>query len=780
MAKEVKTGSAYIEIRARKDKLKKDIDDARSFIKKEAKQIEESFSKLKLRFENSLMKMKLNEVEKLHRRLKAELQKKIKMNADIASIERTKLKLRSVENALSGIKKEAVLTQSKTTGFFKGMNAQITAVIAALYALKRAWDFASEAKNAARNAEETRSKFDTVFESLKEQANNLADNFAENFGVAGTTARELLGNTGDLLVGFGFTEKKALDLSLRVNELAQDLASFTNYSGGAKGASEALTKAILGETESAKSLGIVIRQNTPEFKREIQRLITTRGLTEQQAKAVLILNEAYKQSGKAVGDYARTKDSLANTERRMNEQYKELLEIIGNELNPTFKVLINYISTLTAKMSENSSIFNVLGAVARVLGTDLLLVATVLQHIWTLIGMVGKGMYNLLTMQFEEAANSIKSGVADIASNFELLWKNVKEIWSNAEKKKQEFAKSGGISPGSQSDITADQKVADKRAKIIAKFYNDLKFLSKNYYSYKLQQIEAEAEAMRKAAGDAVDVEKWKLEQIKQLNEDMLAVFVSCKKWEIFYKPRTKITKEDTDTLAKWKKEREDELKQKELDFVKVKGEKTLEYIDASLEKERQMNYENLQAAMELSSVISSAFDQSGDSLLSKFNIMVQMALRIATILNSANALNTAAGPLGIISAIIGGVSAISSKGHTGGVFENGKKVASFANVPRLSSGGSFTVPVGYPQDTYPLLVETGEKVSVTPATSAGNTDKLLKNILTAIQAQTINSIENKPIVTIVNKIDGSEFTSKVVQPNINRLNKAGVNLNEL
>ena len=59
-------------------------------------------------------------------------------------------------------------------------------------------------------------------------------------------------------------------------------------------------------------------------------------LTEQQAKAIAILDEAMKQSGKAIGDYSRTKDSLANTERRLDEQFKALKETLGKQLIPLF------------------------------------------------------------------------------------------------------------------------------------------------------------------------------------------------------------------------------------------------------------------------------------------------------------------------------------------------------------------------------------------------------------------------------------------------------------
>ena len=108
--------------------------------------------------------------------------------------------------------------------------------------------------------QETDSKFQQVFSSIRGEAEETAKTFQESFGLSELSAKDMLSGTGALLVGFGFTEEAALDLSEKVNALAVDVASFSNFSGGSKGASEALTKALLGETESAKSLDIVIRK----------------------------------------------------------------------------------------------------------------------------------------------------------------------------------------------------------------------------------------------------------------------------------------------------------------------------------------------------------------------------------------------------------------------------------------------------------------------------------------------------------------------------------------
>ena len=230
------------------------------------------------------------------------------------------------EKALGGVNKQ-----------MKSLAKQAVLAAGGFMALRKAFSFTVELKNFARDAEETTNKFKTVFSSMAKVATQTAKTLADSFGLAHTTAMELLGDTGDLLVGFGFTEKAALELSKNVNELAIDLASFTNFSGGAEGASLALTKALLGERESIKSLGIAITEA------DLKEFAADQGLVWQEldrvAKAQLTYELALKQSSKASGDFARTQEGLANQERILKERFKALKEELGVSLIPAFQSL---------------------------------------------------------------------------------------------------------------------------------------------------------------------------------------------------------------------------------------------------------------------------------------------------------------------------------------------------------------------------------------------------------------------------------------------------------
>ena len=247
---------------------------------------------------------------------------------------------------------------------------------------------------AASDAEETESKFNTVFESISDESQQTARQLAKDFGLSSVAAKQLLGDTGDLLVGFGFSEKSALDLSSQVNQLAVDLASFTNFSGGAEGASRALTKALLGERESIKSLGISILEE--DVKKQVQ-LNRTKGLTfetERQAKAFATLQLAQKQSQKAIGDFARTSQGFANQVRILRGEANDVAVSFGKILLPialrlvrAFRTFLNFLEGLNPEVK--TTILVVAGLVAA-LGPLLFIIGNMAQGIALLLPLVTK------------------------------------------------------------------------------------------------------------------------------------------------------------------------------------------------------------------------------------------------------------------------------------------------------------------------------------------------------------------------------------------------------
>jgi len=233
---------------------------------------------------------------------------------------------------------------NKMKTFGDSLNRNITLPVVALggAAVKLASDF-----------EETQSKFNTVFRDISDSAKKSADDLKTNYGLSSRASMQLLSDTGDLLTGFGFTQEEALKLSTEVNKLAVDLASFTNFSGGAEGASLALTKALLGERESIKQLGIAITETDLKAFAESQGLVWKEmGRVE---KANLTFQLALTQSKNAIGDFQRTADSFANSLRTMKALIEDNGVSIGKELLPVAKGLVEIIKDLLNFSSQFTS-----------------------------------------------------------------------------------------------------------------------------------------------------------------------------------------------------------------------------------------------------------------------------------------------------------------------------------------------------------------------------------------------------------------------------------------
>ena len=258
-------------------------------------------------------------------------------------------------NKVTGKAESTTVAFSKAANLVKktlataGLGVSLTILIAKLNTYAKS----------ASEAEETASKFAVVFRDIADQAKITAKAYAASFDVAESTAKKLLGNVGDLLSGMGATQSQALALSEAVAILGTDLASFTNYSGGATGAVDALTKMMLGEREMVKSLGIVIRETDVQQRLAEKGQKDLTGTAKLLATAQVSLELATEQSKNSIGDYARTADGTANVNRRLQESFKKIHEQIGSTVNevltPLKASLADVLDTISAA-NENVTI----------------------------------------------------------------------------------------------------------------------------------------------------------------------------------------------------------------------------------------------------------------------------------------------------------------------------------------------------------------------------------------------------------------------------------------
>ena len=360
----------------------------------------------------------------------------------------------------------------------------IAKAAAAYLTLRAVSSFARGTVNMFSDLEEETNKFNVVFAGLGKETSKILAQMREDFGLSELSAKRMLAGTGDILSGFGLEKKLSLTLSEATGKLAADLASFANFEGGAERAANALTRAMLGEAESAKLLGVVIRQDSDEYKNLVKQAMTT-GVTinalgdagknivvatEQQAKAVAALALAYQQSPNAIGDFKRSSDSIANQTRILENNFEELTSNIGGDLAPAYRDALSLTNELIkAYNSLNPETRSLVNSTIALAGASLLLgkakisllglstgfnAATIAAKKffagigpigWAILALggafaVAQAMYKKYTAELEASTNSANSRI-DAAKKLSSAHKEEAETASDSFERLQELAK---------------------------------------------------------------------------------------------------------------------------------------------------------------------------------------------------------------------------------------------------------------------------------------------------------------------------------------------------
>lgn len=208
------------------------------------------------------------------------------------------------------------------------------------------------------------------------------------------------------------TRKEGAKLSENMVELALDLASFNNLNED--DAVNAMSKALMGETESAKSLGAVLNENT---RKQAMENLGYKGkfeaLTEAQKMEVnyqAILN----QSADAVGDCARSVDSYKGRQIQLQSATENLKETIGTALLP----VMTSITTVAVDVVQSFS-----GMV-----TSFLESTTIFTEIQNIFNTVFTSIKDIVTSSMGESGNAmsmVQTIFSEVTTGMQVLWQQV-------------------------------------------------------------------------------------------------------------------------------------------------------------------------------------------------------------------------------------------------------------------------------------------------------------------------------------------------------------------
>jgi phage-related protein len=262
----------------------------------------------------------------------------------------------------------------------QGLTTAFAGVAVAAKGFGIAGGFINSATDAASNLEETLSKTNVLFGQSATEVVKFASSAAKNFGqskqqaldAAATFATfgKAAGLAGDDLVGF----------STDFVGLASDLASFNNTSP--EQAINAIGSALRGEAEPLRAYGVLLDDATlRQAALELGIVETTKNALTPQQKVLAAQKVIYDQTGAAQGDFARTSDGLANSQRILEAEQADLNANLGKTFLPVMK-LVNEAMTFavgvfTSLPGPVQKIIVVVGLAIAILGPFLILINSI-------------------------------------------------------------------------------------------------------------------------------------------------------------------------------------------------------------------------------------------------------------------------------------------------------------------------------------------------------------------------------------------------------------------
>ena len=195
----------------------------------------------------------------------------------------------------------------------------------------------------AADVGESMSKNKVLFGEAANSVTQFAETAATDFGLSQRAALEAAGNFGALTHAMGMSGEEGADMSITMVKLAADMASFNNASP--EETLTALAAGLRGENEPLRRFGVLLDAATTKQKAlEMGLIENTKGALDPATKALASYHLILEQSTVQQGDFQRTSDGLANSQRILAAQWEDLQTQLGEALLPIFTDITHWMT----------------------------------------------------------------------------------------------------------------------------------------------------------------------------------------------------------------------------------------------------------------------------------------------------------------------------------------------------------------------------------------------------------------------------------------------------
>lgn len=318
-----------------------------------------------------------------------------------------------LEKQTQGVQERLNALSGSMTSFGTKMSLAVTAPLTML---------GSQMVSSASDMQENLNKVDVAFGNSAENVKAWAETATESFGLSKNQALEAASLFGDMGTSMGLTQAEASNMSTSLAGLAGDLASFKNID--VEQAMTALNGVFTGETESLKTLGVVMTEtNLKQFAEDAGLVYNEMSQAEKVQLRYAYVMEMTKN---AQGDYARTSDGTANSMRTLSATMDNLIAVLGESLLPAITPIIQFITDLLTKFGELDpgiqQVIVIIGAVLAAIGPVATAIGGIISVVSTVIPIISAviGALNPVTL----AIGAVVAAIALLIAN----WDKVKEV----------------------------------------------------------------------------------------------------------------------------------------------------------------------------------------------------------------------------------------------------------------------------------------------------------------------------------------------------------------
>jgi hypothetical protein len=241
---------------------------------------------------------------------------------------------------VKGMDKANATTKSfgdKVGDFAKKAGVALAAVGAAAGAM--AIKIGKEAIAAASDLAETTSKVNVIFGETAASIEEFGAKAAASLGQTRTQAMNAAATFGIFGKSAGLAGEELTEFSTEFVQLASDLASFNNTS--VDQAITALGAALRGESEPIRAYGVLLNDATLKAKALEMGIYSGTGTLSAQQKVLAAHKVILEQTRDAQGDFARTADGMANSQRILTARLEEAKIVLGTALLPIALQVVN-------------------------------------------------------------------------------------------------------------------------------------------------------------------------------------------------------------------------------------------------------------------------------------------------------------------------------------------------------------------------------------------------------------------------------------------------------